>query len=82
MINCIPFKYTGIVDHCIGCDNIIPFDGNGHCFICGCDHPHSSIDDESISQEDFESEVNLFESFIINPNDRPIFKTPPDGQSD
>lgn len=63
-ITCIPLKVYTYVAHCIGCDNIVPFDGNGHCWICGCDHPHSSIDDEDIPEGDFEKE-NRLEWFII-----------------
>lgn len=73
-ITCLPFFYTGIVEYCLGCNFIAPFDGNLHCFFCGCDHPHSSFGDFTVSEADFDSEVNSREKFIFLPNyTKPVF---------
>jgi len=78
-IYCVPLRVREYVDHCVGCDNIVPFDSNGHCWICGCDMPFGSIDDDTLTQEMFEAE-NRKEWFEIKVSDKPIFKTPTAGR--
>lgn len=73
-INCLPLSVTEYVDHCICCDNIVPFDWNGHCWICGSDMPFGSIDDEELTQEMFEYE-NRVSKFTIMPKDTPLIKS-------
>lgn len=62
-----------MIDHCLGCDNIIPFDSDGHCWLCGCDMPFGSIDDDELTQQDFDKE-HTWVYFEIKTNDKPIFK--------
>jgi len=38
-INCLPFKETGLLHHCVGCDRLTIFDSDYHCWFCGCDPP-------------------------------------------
>jgi len=73
-IECVSLKVFEFVDHCLGCDNIVPFDSNGHCWICGCDMPFGGIDDDTLSQEMFEAE-NKLSLFEIKADDRPTFNS-------
>lgn len=44
---------------CIECDRVTPFDGNSHCFVCGCDCPFGELNDPSITQEDSDNDFEL-----------------------
>lgn len=54
MIKCQPL--IAFYYFCIECDKIRPFNGDSHCFICGCDCPFGELNDYSISQEEWDSE--------------------------
>jgi hypothetical protein len=44
---------------CIECDKVTPFDGNAHCFICGCDCPLGELNDYSISEKEWENDYKM-----------------------
>lgn len=51
IIKCVQLK--AIFEYCIECDCIVPFDGNMHCFRCGCDSPDGELNDPELTDEYF-----------------------------
>lgn len=69
MIKCKPLHATFY--YCIECDRITAFDGNCHCFLCGCDCPTGELNDYSISKKEWDDDYLRNYEVIGNINDLP-----------
>lgn len=61
-IKCIPLKE--VIHFCIMCNQDMPFDSNNHCYACECDGPTGSIDDDELTQEDFDIDRRFIEIIL------------------